>query len=397
MTGARIFVGLVFVALGASFLASTGLLIREFQGTDWLSMVVAHSHLFIFFPLLGILALVAFYLPAVIFTHLYWAHLPFGRLRFLAGLVAVGALTYWATGFLDKSPRALWEVSPQAFSADKGNPAGCGAGGSACQRASMPDVLTNLRQAGQQRVGLAKFARSCQLDEYLEETEDMRQLRYCFPAKAMLLGKACCEVQRRFSGEVDRLQADPAQRSLAATYDRFFMPLKIFFVLVVICIGVLLALWRDRVDEHYAALVPAMERGLIIGAFAMLFWPAMDYAYQTTSNIMFGRAGSGAQLRLSLVLAPWALLLLFYFLRRLGKQGEMIGQISGVIAGAVALLRYEELNDWAVRLLGIGTPPWMLAVLVGLAVSGFIGLIWPWRISPINADVAESSGLPRRP
>ena len=64
---------------------------------------------------------------------------------------------------------------------------------------------------------------------------------------------------------------------------------------------------------------------------------------------------TGPQLRLSLVIAPWALLLLFYFLRRLGKQGETIGQIAGVVTAAVAVLRYEDLNDWAVRLLGTGS------------------------------------------
>ena len=72
MVGARIFVALCFVVLGASFVASTALLIYEFQGIDWLTMVVAHSHLFFFFPVLGILALFAFYLPSVVFTHLYW-------------------------------------------------------------------------------------------------------------------------------------------------------------------------------------------------------------------------------------------------------------------------------------------------------------------------------------
>ena len=45
-------------------------------------MVVAHSHLFFFFPVLGVLALFAFYLPSVVFTHLYWNHLPYGKLRF---------------------------------------------------------------------------------------------------------------------------------------------------------------------------------------------------------------------------------------------------------------------------------------------------------------------------
>ena len=57
------------------------------------------------------------------------------------------------------------------------------------------------------------------------------------------------------------------------------------------------------------------------------------------------------------MIAPWALLLLFYFLRRLGKQGETIGQIAGVVTAAVAVLRYEDLNDWAVRLLGVGDQP----------------------------------------
>ena len=78
----------------------------------------------------------------------------------------------------------------------------------------------------------------------------------------------------------------------------------------------------------------------------------------------------------------WALLLLFYFLRRLGKQGEMIGQIAGVVTAGVAVLRYEDLNDWAVRLLGAGSQEWMRACLLGLALAGFVALLWPWHIKP---------------
>jgi hypothetical protein len=77
---------------------------------------------------------------------------------------------------------------------------------------------------------------------------------------------------------------------------------------------------------------------------------------------------------LSLVIAPWVLLLLFYFLRRLGKQGEMIGQISGVVVAAVAVLRYEQLNDLVGRLFGIGADPWMLIALGVLAVVGLVAL-----------------------
>src|SRR4029450_2161988 len=95
----------------------------------------------------------------------------------------------------------------------------------------------------------------------------------------------------------------------------------------------------------------------------------------------FGRLEPGLQLRLSLVIAPWALLLMFYFLRRFGKQGEMVGQISGVVVAAVAVLRYEQLNDWAARLFGIGAPQSLLVALVVLALGGVIALLWLRRYS----------------
>lgn len=387
MLGARIFVGVVFAILGASFLASTGLLINEYKQSDWITMVVAHSNLFLFFPVLGILALFAFYLPATIFTHLYFNHIRLGAARFLFGFAVVAAATWAVDRYLDKPPRALWELSPAAIAADRGEPGDCKQG--QC-RGAISDVLAAVREGAQKRVGLSKFARACGVDEYLEEREDMKFQRYCFPARTLLDGSACCSVQKKFATEVNRLQADPAQRSQAALYDRIFMPLKIFFVLVVVVIGCLLAAWRDRVDEHYARYVPAMERGIIIGAFAMLFWPAMDYGYLTTTNALFGRVDAAPQFRLSLVIAPWVLLLLFYFLRRLGKQGEMISQISGVVVAAVAVLRYEELNDWATKLLGVGMPMWVLAALLAFTAAGFIGLVWPWAIAPPPQQKSEA-------
>ena len=141
MTGARVFVAVLFLILGAAFIASTGFLVREFQDLDWGAMVVAHSHLFFFYPVFGILALAAFYLPAVIFTHLYWRHLPYGKLRFLLGAIVVAGLSLVVAKLLDTEPRALWEVSPSALVADKGEPQGCGgSGGGACRRAPiLPD------------------------------------------------------------------------------------------------------------------------------------------------------------------------------------------------------------------------------------------------------------------
>jgi len=389
MTGARIFVAVAFVILGASFLASTGLLIDEFQELDWQAMVLAHSHLFLFFPLFGVLCLVAFYLPSVVFTHLYWHHLPYGKLRFAIGLVVVAGLSVGVTNWLDAKPRAIWEVAPAALRADRGEPAGCGA--ETCRRAAVLTALGNLRKIGQERLGLSKFARSCAVDDLLEPPEEMDKVRYCFAADAHLKGAACCAAQQRLADMVTRLEENPATQSLSARYDlQVFLPLKIFFVLVVIAIGFLLALWHRRIHLHYRELIPRIERGIIIGALAMLLWLAMDYGYQQTTNVLFGRWGPGPQLRLSLVVAPWVLLLLFYFLTRLGKQGEMIGQISGVIVASVAILRYQDLNDWADKLVGVGTGDWAVIVLFAIALLGFLALLVPRHWDPPDSSMSSS-------
>lgn len=366
MKGARAFVTIAFLVLGVSFMASTALLLLEFQNTDWLTILTAHSHLFFFFPVLGVLALFAFYLPAVVFTHYYWTRVRYGKARFLFGFAVLAVGSVLVTLWLDAPPRGLYEVSAPALAADAGDPA--------AKRAPILQSLQDLRAQARKRVGLSKFARNCDTDKLLETPEDMGKVRYCFSAGAPLKGAECCAVQERATEAVTRLYK--TRPSISATYDAIFLPMKIFFVLVIVAIAVLLAIWRSRIDEHYRELVPRLERGIIIGAFAMLFWPAMDYGYQQTTDVLFGRHGEGPQLRLSLVLAPWALLLLFYFLRRLGKQGEKIGQISGVIVAAVAVLRYEQLNDLVGRIFGIGAEPYFLVGLIAASVVGLLVLLW---------------------
>ena len=390
MRGARVFVAVVYVILGAAFLASSGILIAEFRADDWFAIVVAHSHLFFFFAVFGILALAAFYLPSVVFTHLYWTHLAYGRLRYVLGLIVVATLSGAVGWWLDAKPRAIWEVSPRALAADKGEALACGASGSTCRRAPILDVLAGLREEAQHRVGLSKFARTCAVDPLLDMPEDMTKERWCFPAQSPLDGKACCRVQARFAEAVARLEADPEQRSLTAKLDVVFMPLKIFFVVIVVTIGGLLAAWRNKLDQYYQHLVPGLERGVIIGAVAMLFWPLMDYGYQQSANVLFGR-WVGTQIRLSLVIAPWALLLLFYFLRHLGAYSAIVGQISGVVVAAVYVLRYESLNDWAVRLLGIGTDPWTMLALIGIALLGLALLVWPRGAAAAPTSVRATS------
>jgi hypothetical protein len=377
MTGARIFVTCIFVCLGLIFLASSAIFVHEFSNASLQPLMMMHSHLFVFFSTLGLLALAAFRLPATVLTHFYWNHLKYGPLRYLLGLIAVIAGTaYFSYGLLTQPERSIWELSPSIHLADRNDPPNCGTPGASgtqaviCRRANALAAVDQLRSAATQRIGLSDFARICKPDPLMEIPETFIKERYCFPALGKLAGANCCDTQKRFSQAIDSQWTKPDSRSMSSNFDLIALPAKTFFVIVLLVIGVLLVIWRRTLDHTYPSLAPAIERSLFIGAIAMLLWPAMDYAYLTAMQTLTGRWSDQPELRLSLVIAPWALLILMYFLARMSRKIERMGQLVGAAASIVAVLRYEQLNDWAVRIVGIGAPIWSVAVL---AVASLIG------------------------
>jgi len=375
--GAYVFVAFVYVILAAAFLMSTALVIREFQDYDWLAIVLTHSHLFLFFPLFGLLVLAAFYLPSVAFTHMYWYHVPWGRVRFIFGFCVAVAISIWVSQALTSGGlRGIWEISPAALEADRGVPANCNVNGVPCERAPIGAVLAKLREAGPSRIGLSEFARSCKQDELLPATPIFKEERYCFPALRMLSGAECCKVQQRFRQDVAALHDNRRTRSEAADLDAIYLPFKVFFISVMIVVATMLAVWRNKIDVLYKRHVPAIERGIMIGAIAMLFWPIMDYGYQQTSDLLFGRNYGAFKWRLSLVIVPWVVLLLFFFLRRFGKNLAMVGQMGGIAGGLFAALRYQDINNWSQRFFGSGAEDWMPIVFAALALIGLFVLLW---------------------
>jgi hypothetical protein len=388
MRGAKAFVGLVFLLLAAAFLTSTGALISEFWDHGWDALLVIDSHLFIFFPTFGILALLAFFYPSVIFTHLYWTHLKLGKFRFVLGTIVVLVLTALVNQFMlgpTASPRALWEVAPRAFDSDRGEPPGCMAGRVGCTRGAILPVLQSLRDKAQTRGQLSRFARPCNSDPLVEAPETQAKLRWCFPANRLLNAADCCVVQRNFMTAVAERVSNPATSSRLGLVDRLFQAIKIFFILVVLVIGIMLVVWRNQVDTHYPHLAARVERNVLVGGVAMLLWPLMDYAALDAANVLYGKWTEGLQLRLSLVVAPWSLLILFYFLRRFARNVEVLGQIGGVAGGLGAVLARDELKDWAVRYLGIGMSSWMFVVLALLWVVGIVALLWPVTDRPLES------------
>jgi hypothetical protein len=348
-----------------AFVASTLSVIVEFGETELVTILAANSYLFIFFPTLGILALAAFYLPAVIFTDLYFngSHW-FLKVRFLLGaVIAIGA-SIWFADRLDQTPfRAVWETSPAALREDAQLPLSCLNGKSQCVHPILP-TLVHVRETAVDRNRLSPFARDCQRDEFTEPNPDNRNIRYCFPARELLDADQCCKVSAACATRLYRLWENPATKSQAAQFDRYLLPFKCFFIIVLVTIGLLLVVWRKTLLARYSPWLRQMELGLQIGAVAMLAWPVMDYAYQLTSDVMFGQHMK-LPLRLSLVMVPWVLLLTFHFKDRL-KEDARFGQILGTIASAIAFfVRGQDISDWSAKIVGVGGE-----IVLGLGGAG---------------------------
>lgn len=388
MTGSYVFVAVVFLVLAAGFVASTGMLIYEFRDTDWLTLLVADSHLYLFFPTFGLLALMAFYLPAVVFTHLYWNHIRLGRLRLALGFLVTLGLTGLVNVYMlgpDALPRAIWEISPRALQADKGAPENCHGTATGCARGPAMSVVQDVRRVAQERIGITAFARTCVPDPLLELPFGHDQKRWCAPAGVMMTAAECCVAQTQFRNYVAEQARGAQTRSQLADLDQIFQAMKIFFVIVLLFVGAMLAFWRERIEALYAPLAPRIERHVLIGGFAMVLWPIMDYAAFDTMSVMYGKWSGSVPMRLSLVIAPWALLLLFYFLRRLRQNLELTGQMAGVVVSALAIFLRQEIKDIGVRLFGIGIDVSVGAVLAILWVTGFVLLFYPrgtWRLQP---------------
>lgn len=362
------FVGVVYALLGMAFLASTASIFHEFGWETGSAIAIAHSHQFLFFPILGVAALIAFYLPSVVFADLYWQHIWLGVPRFIFGAVVAIVLSLVVTDQLHNSSlRGIWELSQATLDKDLSDPAAA-----ARPHKPMMTVLKDVMSEAGQRSTISQFARNCAWDRKVERPLTDEALRLCVPSGAMQKTDDCCYIQRAFRDHVRSVWGDPTQRSKAAELDRYLLPFKIFFIIVLLAIGCFLAFWRKELGQHYSAMLPRVERGVIVGALCMLIWPLMDYGYQQTSDVMFGREYASVNIRHSLVMIPWAALLLLYFVD-FGKNSTRTTQISTIVGGAVTLLRYQEINDLSARLLGAGAT-WAHFGFIGSVA--FIGVIW---------------------
>ncbi len=408
LRSAHVFVAVLFAVLGIAFITPTAVLIWEFGATDWPTLLFAHSHLFFFFPVFGVLALVAFYRPSVAFTDFYWRHVKFGGPRFTFGFAAVAGLALWfGAGLANSELRSIWEIAPKVLQAEVqarlAEPASCGpnspSGASACKSQPILQALQQVRELGQRRSSISDLQRNCKIDPLVERPPSDQALRYCFPAGAMLNVSECCRVQQQFRDDV-RLKASASgsqslstSRSILSRIDEVANYFKSFFVIVIFVIGVLLVIWQRRIRQLYPKGLEDIENGILIGAVAMIFWFLMDYGYQQTSDLLFGRQHAGFPLRLSFVIIPWAVLLMLYFTRSVRAQDTQInpGQLLIAVLSSVAAVQYDKIADLSFRLLGAGAEWWIYAFLLCISLLMLTLILSPNILQKVFGQMNEDA------
>jgi hypothetical protein len=400
--GARAFVFLVYVLLGASFFAVPALLFWEFGPEKAIDFATFDSHLFLFFPTLGLVALAAFYVPSCAFVDMYWHHVRFGALRFLIGLIAIGGLAVQIGLGLAANPhRSVWDLKPVTLEADKSEPAGCGGAGRPCERIALLDGIRNLREVSKRRIGVREFYRSCQAEPLIEQSEAQEARRFCFastPLSATPLlstDAECCQAQRRFQSTIDTLYLDPAQQSITGRVHRLLLPAKVFFLFILLGISVLLTARHTGVKRHYPEQISRIEICVLVGAAAMIFFPLMSQGYVQSADALFGvqqRGGFRSIVTLmSFLFGAWAMLLLLFSFRQHDQDLELAAKLAGVAASTIAVFKYDLLVSIFVRYLGSGADEFSVLMLIGLAVVAVVVLLSPLARRVVVGSTAKQS------
>ena len=406
--GVRAFIGCVFAAVAVSFLVTTGVLVWEYWDTDWLAIASFYSHLFVFFPTFGIVTLLAFYTPACVFTDMYLRHIPYGVHRFSIGLVVVILASIGGANMMTSAgERSIFEVQPDILRADPGAPERCAAGG-LCERLPVLKAVENVRRVSQTRIGLSDLARNCRPDALKDPLPGAAPAkRYCFastplPVDINTVTEAqrstdaqCCRAQQHFTDAVRSMHDQAGGRSLTARVHTALLPFKIFFALVLFIISIMLALRRKRMESHYKHYLPGIERGVLIGAVAMVVYPIMSHAFlQSAALLYFGGGPTGGYRAVapafSFALGAWGLLLLFFFYGRQNERVQNLARIGGMIGSAVAVVKYEQIIDVCVRGFGSGAGFLNIALLCAAAVSAVM-LILTWTTKEIVTSADDGN------
>ncbi|MEZ5947212.1 MAG: hypothetical protein R3C13_14840 [Hyphomonas sp.] len=350
----RIGVTLAFALLYAAFLAETGVLVQEFGASGLaLRLAALDSQNFIFFPVAGLLALVAFWKPTVLLVDaMVRGRLMYGRPVLAASLVGCAAAAWAIAGaFQSSDARSFYEIRPDALVADAGAPATQGAP----HRAAITEILSRMKILSGIDKGLGEYQAQCDR-EWLQYSTAADVEKLCFPAGERLPVRDCCTAKAAFRAHVNALAAKAPSRT--ATVHNVILPVKVFFLLLLLGLGVLLVQYRKGLERVYRRNLSGVSFGLALGGAVMLIWPLMNAAYLETMSLLTGSGSASAYTVVAPLVAlgfgAWTLLLVFFHLRSYPSQIEYAAKVGGFIAAAVGVFRYDEITNYLARTLGVG-------------------------------------------
>ncbi|MGE0023327.1 MAG: hypothetical protein AB7S70_06830 [Hyphomicrobium sp.] len=389
--GARAFVFIVFLLLGLSFITVTALLFWEFGLDKGLTFATFDSHLFLFFPTLGLVALAAFYLPSCAFVDLYWRHIAYGGLRFLLGLAVIAGVAWQiGTGLASNPHRSVWDLKPTTLDADASEPAGCGKeGGPPCERIKLLSGINGLRDVSERRLGVRDFYRACQPEPLIESTDKVEPRRFCFASTPysekepphLSTDDECCKAQKTYQKAIDDLYADPAQQSITGRIHKLLLPTKVFFLFILLAISVLLTARHAGVRKNYPEQLWRIEVCVLVGAVAMIFFPLLSQAYVQSADALFGVQQTGGfrsiVTLMTVLFGAWAMLLLLFSFRQRDHDLEIAAKLGGVAVTTIAAVKYDLLVSILQRYLGAGAGVLSVATLITLAIIAVAVLLSP--------------------
>ncbi|RIJ30197.1 hypothetical protein [Henriciella mobilis] len=394
--GSRIAVTLLFALIYLAFLFETGVLVYEF-GPDGLALQMAtmFAHNFLFFPVAGALALIAFWRPAVLIVDALAAgRVPHGRITLIAVAGIIGFLSWsLSNAFAGSNTRSLFEVAPDAIVSDEGVPSE----DPALRRAAIGEVLIQLKINAASEGGLQRFQSRCE-DEWLRYGVAAQEQKLCFPTGTVTSIEACCRAKTDFRARVNAMEAD--HPSLLASVHRYVLPVKMVFLLTLLFIGILLVWLRKPLTQLYGKTVQQVSFPLAAGGALVLLWPLMNAAYLSTSSLLTGDGLSNAYRitapLFALGFGVWAMLLIFFHLRTYPSHIETALKSAGAIAAAIGVFRYEDIVNYLSRTLGVGGG--LVAVIVftvavgALIAAVLMGVKAPEFLDP-KAEDKEDPGL----
>jgi hypothetical protein len=247
--------------------------------------------------------------------------------------------------------------------ADQGEPAACQPPD--CIRAPITEAYASVREAARTDGGLADLSEEC--DDAAQNAFRIVEARqnFCFVTGKFQPVQECCEAKLGFKAAVNALHAE--QPSLTHYVHKYLMGLKVFFLLMLLGIGITLARRRQTLERAYPRTMEQVERTMPIGGLSMLLWPLMNQAYTQSFDMLYGAGGTGA-FRVTaplytLAIAGWAMILLFYYFRRYPKATEGAAKAIGALAAGIGIVKFDVILAYVNHFLGAGSHVVSVAVV----------------------------------